>query len=416
MVKSYISKRYTALRYPDFRIFIVGQGISAIGSQMQLVAVNWHIYELTHSPAALGLIGLMRFVPIVTFALFGGAVADSFNRKKLMFATTTILGFFAVLLSLITFTGSMTPIYMYMITVILASVISFEMPARHAFIPRLVPKEHLANAMSLNVITWQTAQILGPAIAGIMIARFGVSWVYAGNAVSYGAILLGLTYIKTSGRQETARAALSFEAIRDGFRFVRSKTVLWSTMILDFVSNFFSAASTLMPIFAKDILHVGPEGLGMLYSAQSVGALIAGAALAHVGTTKNQGKLLLSGVAVYACATMIFGLSQIFALSLLSIALVGVGDSISTVIRVTLRHLETPDNMRGRMTSINSIFSMGGPQLGEFEAGLLASFIGTPLSVFFGGALTLGFVIYLATNVPTLRNYTQYKPDAELPI
>ncbi len=416
-IKNYFSRRYVALNYPDFRVFIIGQGISAIGSQMQLVALNWHIYELTGSAAALGLIGLMRFIPILTFSLFGGAVADSFNRKKVLYVTGSSLALLAMLLSVITWHGNINPVYIYAITMISASVVSFEMPARHAFIPRLIPKEHLANGMSLNVIMWQTAQILGPAISGIIIAKLGVGWVYGLNSLSFLAIIYGLTVIKTSGSQEkSGRGALSFQAIIDGFKFVKSKSVLWSTMILDFVSTFFSAAQTIMPIFAKDVLHVGPEGLGMLYSAQSIGALIAGATLAHFGTFNKQGKLLLSGVAVYAVATMIFGLSTSFWLSIGAMALIGAGDSISTIIRVTLRQLETPDSMRGRMTSINSIFSFGGPQLGEFEAGMLASFIGAPLSVFFGGALTLGFVIYIASAVPSLREYTRFKPDPESPI
>lgn len=416
-MRGYFSRRYAALNYPDFRTFIIGQGISAIGSQMQLVALNWHIYELTHSAAALGLIGLMRFIPILTFALFGGAVADSFNRKKLLYVTGTCLAILATILAIVTLNGSVTPVYIYILTMLSASIVAFEMPARHAFIPRLIPKEHLANGMSLNVIMWQVAQIAGPAIAGIIISKAGVGMVYAINAASYFAIIIGLWMVKTSGSHEQAgRAALSFQAVLDGFKFVKSKTVLWSTMILDFVSTFFSAAQTIMPIFAKDILHVGPEGLGMLYSAQSIGALIAGAVVAHIGTYNKQGKLLLSGVAVYAIATMIFGLSSIFWLSLAAMALVGAGDSVSTIIRVTLRQLETPDNMRGRMTSINSIFSFGGPQLGEFEAGMLASFIGAPLSVFFGGALTLGFVIYLSYFSPALRNYTSYKHDPETPV
>jgi len=194
--------------------------------------------------------------------------------------------------------------------------------------------------------------------------------------------------------------------MKEGLAFVRSKTILWSTMLLDFLGTFLASAITLLPIYAKDILHVGPQGLGLLYAAPTAGTLLAGFFMAQYGQSiKRQGKVLLLAIAAYALATILFGVSRIYLLSLLALALVGGSDCISMVIRQTIRHLASPDAIRGRMSSIMMIFFMGGPQLGEFEAGLVAAAVGAPLSVVLGGAATLGMLGIMALSIPTLRNY-----------
>jgi MFS family permease len=217
--------------------------------------------------------------------------------------------------------------------------------------------------------------------------------------------------MKTSGEIEGEATPVSLKAMLDGFRFVKSKTIIWSTMILDFFSTFFASATALLPLFAEDILHVGPTGFGILAAAPSIGAVLSGFLIAHFGIIKQQGRLLLFAVALYATATIIFGLSKIFLLSFLALFLIGFGDSISTVIRNTIRQLSTPDHIRGRMTSVNMIFFMGGPQLGEFEAGVLAAAVGGPISVVIGGIGTLIVVAIVSAKVPVLRNYTGEKSD-----
>ncbi len=404
-MKDYVSKRYSALKYRDFRLYAAGQFISATGGQMQFVALNWHIYILTNSAFALGLIGLMRFVPIIVFSLIGGSAADHYNRKKIWYLANFILALLASVLAVTTYTGTINPVIIYGITILSASTLAFELPARHSYVPNLVKKEHLANAMSLSVIIWQTASIIGPALGGFAIAHYGIGSVYAINAASYTAMIAGLFFMKTSIPIVRSQTGMSLHSIIEGFRFVRGRTVLWSTMILDFFSTFFASATSLLPIFAKDILHVGPQGMGILFAAPAIGASIAGFSAAHAGTIKKQGIILISSVGVYALSTIIFGLSTSFWISFLALFFLGAGDSISMIIRQTLRQLETPDSLRGRMSSINMMFAMGGPQLGEFEAGILAAAFGAPVSVLIGGVATLLVVGAVAKYIPALRRY-----------
>jgi MFS family permease len=287
------------------------------------------------------------------------------------------------------------------------------MPARQSFLPSLVKKEDLPNAVSIFSIFFQIATITGPAVAGILIAKSNVGYVYAINSVSYLIVLLGLFFVRGSGEIMGEKVKISVGSILEGLSFIRTRTMIWSTMLLDFFSTFFSGATALLPIFAKDILHVGPIGLGMLYAAQSIGALIAGIAIAHQHEIRRQGVVLLTSVGFYAAGTIIFGLSKVFLISFIALIILGAGDGISTIIRNTIRQLETPDYIRGRMSSINVIFFMGGPQLGDFEAGWLASAIGAPASVVLGGIGTLAVIGVMAAKIPKLRNYDRHE---EIPI
>ncbi|MDO8583162.1 MAG: MFS transporter [bacterium] len=400
------SGRFAALKYRDFRLLWIGLLISNIGSQMQIAAVNWHIFVLTHSAVALGLIGLSRFLPITIFALVGGAVADAHNRRKILFITQTTLTIFSFILAISTLFNLVNPLIVYVITALSAVATAFDAPPRQAIIPSLVHKDHVSNAMSLNVIMFQTSMVAGPALAGIIIAQFGIGSVYFINAISFLAVIGALIAMKTSGEIEGVPSKISFGAVLEGLKFVKSKTIIWSTMLLDFFSTFFSSANSLLPIFAEKILHVGPVGFGFLYAAQAVGAVAIGYIMAHIGKIKNEGKLLIIGVALYGIATVIFGFSKTLWLSFICLLLIGAGDGISSIIRNTIRQLATPDYIRGRMTSINMIFFMGGPQLGEFEAGILASAVGAPMSVVIGGVGTLLILGLISVKIPILRNYS----------
>jgi MFS family permease len=263
----YSLKRFPALAYKDFRIFLPSQFISNTGSQMQFVALNWHIYELTHSPLALGLIGLLRFLPILLFSLIGGSVADAHNRKKVLYITESSLAVLSIILAYFTFTNTITPLIIFTITALTATCIAFEVPARQAFVPNLIDKKDLQNAMSIFAIINQTSMILGPALSGVLIANSGLALIYILNAISFIVVLMGLVFISNDGQVIGPKTTFSFAAIKEGLHFVRNKTIIWSTMLLDFFSTFFSTAAALIPIFAKDILNVGPVGLGLLYSA-----------------------------------------------------------------------------------------------------------------------------------------------------
>lgn len=399
--------KYPALRSADFRLLWLGQLISSSGTQMQFVAINWQIYVLTDSPIALGLIGLARFVPIVLFALVGGVIADRYNRKKVLLVSQTLLMILAGVLTITTITNTITPWIIYLVTAILSSIVPFDSAARQAFVPNLVDRKYFANAMSLNVIMMQTSKVAGPVLAGFLIGYFGVGSVYLINAFSFVAMLCAVLMIKTSGEVQGKVAEMSLAAVKEGLVFVKGHTIIWSTMVLDFFSTLFSSATALLPIFAKDILAVGPQGLGILYAAPSIGAVAMGFLLAHMGTLRKEGRLLLLAIASYGLGTILFGLSHNFFLSIVALIIVGAGDSISTIIRNVVRQLNTPDSIRGRITGINMIFFMGGPELGEFEAGMVAAWIGAPLSVVTGGIGTLVAVALVAILIPKLRNYDQ---------
>ncbi len=380
---------------------------------MQMTALNYHVYLLTRSPIALGLTSLARIIPILIFSLIGGMFADAHDRRRVLLVTQTILMLSAITLGVLTFTQLISVGMIYGIAALNAATQAFDGPARQALTPNLVPKEHLTNALSLNNIVHQTAGIVGPAVGGLLIGIagdqhegiFGVGSVYFLNAVSFLAVLIALILIKTPTQQNLGVAHITLDAVAEGIRFVRGSKIILSTMLLDFIATFFSSATSLLPIFAKDILRVGPSGYGLLTAAQSIGAVIAGVAMARLSYVHRKGRLMLWAVMAYGIATTLYGMSQWFALSLFFLALVGAADTISTIMRNTLRQVITPDHLRGRMTSVNMIFYFGGPQLGNLEAGLVAALIGAPLSVITGGIATVFAVAATAWLVPQLRNY-----------
>lgn len=396
---------FIALKYRDFRLLWLGLLISRVGSEMQVMAVNWHIYLLTGSALSLGLIGLSRFLPIVFFSLAGGMAADIIERRKLMLAAQISMTISALMLAAVTFSGHINPLIIYLLIGVNSAASAFETPARQSLVPHLVPKKHFINAVSLNTTMWHTAIVLGPSLAGFAIAFLGVGSVYIINAASFLAVIFALIAMTTKESKKPRNTSFNLSYLVEGISFVRKSPIIYSTMLLDFFATFFSSATVLLPIFAKDILAVGPAGLGLLYAAPSVGAVTASIIVSSLGHIRNQGKVLLAAVFVYGLATILFGLSRSFYLSLVLLTLTGIGDIVSTIIRNTVRQLATPDYLRGRMVSVNMIFFMGGPQLGETEAGILAAVLGTPASVAIGGIGTIVATLFLAILVPKLRNY-----------
>lgn len=396
---------FVALKNADFRWMWSGQLISEAGSQMQLVAISWHVYLLTNSPVALGLIGLIRVFPTILFSLVGGVYADAHDRRRILFLTQSTMMILAALLGLFTTAGWISVGVIYLLLAAISAALAFDGPAWQAIVPNLVPAGHLTNALSLNNIMRQTAQIVGPALGGFIIAWLGVGGVYWINMVSFVAVLFALIRMKTPAQKSLGASKVSLSALREGIHFVFHSRILLSTTLLDFFSTLFGSATALLPIFAKEILMVGPQGLGILYSAQSAGAVAAGVGMSFVGNVKKQGTLVLGALTIYGVATAIYGGSRWFPLSILALALVGAADTISTIMRHNIRQLATPDHLRGRMTSVIRIFSNGGPQLGNLEAGLLAALIGAPLSVITGGIGTLLVVGFVAWRIPSLRDF-----------
>jgi len=402
------SKRFSAfaaLRHNDFRWIWSGQLISEAGTNMQMVAINWHIYMLTHSPVALGSIGLIRVAPLIFFSLLGGVYSDAHDRRRILFFTQSAMMLLAGCLWLLTGTGKISLGLIYILAASTAAAAAFDAPPWQAIVPNLVPAEDLTNALSLINIQRHMAMVVGPALAGFVIAWQGVTAVYLINMASFLAVLFALVIMKKPAQQKLGASKVNLSALREGINFVRHSELLLSTVLLDFVSTFFSSASALLPIFATEVLKVGAQGLGILHAAQSAGAVAAGAVMSSVGEVKKKGVFVLSGLTVYAAATVIFGGSLWFPLSVLALALVGAGDTVSTIMRQTIRQLATPDHLRGRMTSVVRIFSNGGPQLGNFEAGLVAALIGAPLSVITGGIANLILIAVIAWRIPRLTNF-----------
>jgi MFS family permease len=355
---------------------------------MQSVAINWHVYLLTKSALALGLVGLFRGVPIIICSLAGGVVADAVDRKKLMIVTQTIMLVSAAVLTAATFAGLESVWPIYVLSALSAAAQAFDTPARQALMPLLVPEEDFPNAVSLAVIVFNVAIIVGPAIAGFILAETGPGIIYGINALSFMALIAAVITMRTSGKpdlQRGRREALSFDALKEGLRFVWQTPIIVQTMTLDFAATFFGSATLLLPIFAQERLHVGARGYGFLAAAPAVGSVLTALVLARLGTLRRQGRLVVASVAVFGVATAAFGVSTVYWISLLMLATLGAADTVSTVLRQTIRQLVTPNHLRGRMTSINMMFFMGGPQLGELEAGSLAAVIGAPLSVVVGG-------------------------------
>jgi MFS family permease len=434
---------------------------------MQLVAVNWHVYELLRGQTmtiapfgreialgtdalALGGLGLARIAPIIFFALLGGLAADTWDRRRVMIGATLAALASSIALAAVTFSGQVSVAWLYGLTAAGAAAFAFDEPARQAIVPNLVPRRDVVNAVSLNTVLWFTASVVGPAVAGVLIAVVGLAWVYALDALSFLLVLAALLAMRHRGRpgdvadggEEVAgdpapdqdlavlrdataaararrsdRAGVSrgvepsttttsgWSRLLEGIRFTFRHRLIWSTMLLDFGATFFGSARTMLPLIAGEVLGLGASGYGLLATAQPLGAIAAGVTLAARPPLRRQGRWLLAGVAVYGAATAAFGLSSVLALSYVLFAATGAGDTISTVIRGTIRQLTTPDDLRGRMTGVNMVFFMGGPQLGELEAGLVAAALGAPFAIVTGGVAVVVLTGWVAWRYPSLREY-----------
>lgn len=413
-----INRLPPALRHSRFRYLWLGLMISVAGTQMQTAAVLWHVNELSGQPIALGGVGLVRLIPVLVFSLIAGAVADLVNRRSLMLLTQSVLAVLALLLGILTLRGIDSIAVIYLILALSAAVSTFDLPARQSLVPNLVPRESLTNAFSLTSIAYQFGSIAGPAVGGLVLANLGIAYAYFINAISFGAVIIALILIGHVPQEKieeatfarNARRPAFWQSVRTGLNYVFNQPIILSSMLLDFFATFFSEAVTLLPIFAKDILGVGAEGYGILVSAPSVGAGLMALILSFIPTIRKQGPILLTAVIGYGLATVLFGLSRDFALTFFALMMTGSMDSLSAIIRNTIRQIQTPDNLRGRMTSINQIFFMGGPQLGEMEAGIVAQLISPTFSVVTGGIGCLLAVIGIALRFPQLRRYQGDEP------
>jgi MFS family permease len=371
---------------------------------MQLWALFWHVRTLTPLPIALGGIGLVRILPVIFFSLIGGVAADRYNRRKIFFLAQCVLTFVAAMLAWLTFRHSISLWHIYALTALQATASAFDIPARQALVPNLVPAKDLPNAFSLSSIAFQVGAIVGPALGGWTIAVWGQAYPYLINAISYGAVLFAIWRMGPVPQQriQTRRPLWDWQAIREGWAFILGQPLILASMLLDFFATFFSSANTLMPIVARDVLGVGEIEYGWLSSAQAIGAVLAGLVVSQLGEVRRQGPLFLLSVICFGLATILFGVARVFWLAMLALILVGAADAVSTIIRNTIRQLLTPDHLRGRMVSVNQIFFLGGPQLGEVEAGVVAQLFGAPFAIVSGGIGCLLAVAWVVRRWPLL--------------
>jgi MFS family permease len=398
-------RRLSLLRHRDFCVFWTGSFLSSMGTQFTTVAMAWQIYELTNSPLQIGFLGLARALPQIFLLLVGGLLADAMDRRKLMMCTQIGLCCVSTTLSLLTYFGKASPHMLYAATMFLAVFTSLEQPSRQSMIPSLVPREVLAQALALQGTQRYVPIIAGPSLAGVLLAFSGPAACYAVDACSWLAMLGALRLLRTKIPEGGGWKSVSLNSLRQGLGFVWSHGVIFPLMLLDFSATFFGNARGLFPIFARDILFVGPKGLGLLYASRAVGSLLAAVGMSVVGPVRRGGRWVIIGIGIYGLSTVLFAKSNVFWFSLAMLALTGVGDTISSILRSTINQLGTPDELRGRMSSINSVFTSNGPQLGQFESGLVAAWLGAEASALIGGLATLLVLAGVAAAFPMVRQY-----------
>ena len=396
-----------AFRYPNFRYSTTARFLSVVSSEMQAVAVGWQIFNLTHRPLDLGLVGLAQFAPGILLFLITGHTADRVSRQRILLACYGGFSLCSLLLLALTLHGltSVWPIY----AVLLGNgvVRAFLGPASQTFLPLLVAAEHFPNAVAWDNSISKTAAILGPVAGGIVYSLAGSAIpVYCTAAVAYltALVLASLIRFRSTARP---RPAASLAIVLEGLRFIWHDKLILGSISLDLFAVLLGGAVALLPVYASDILKTGAYGLGLLRSAPGAGAVLMAIALAHLPLRRRVGLTMLSCVYGFGACTVVFGLSRSLALSLLSLALIGGFDMVSVFIRQTLVQLATPDNMRGRVSAVNWIFIGASNELGQFESGVTAQWFGTVPAVVLGGLGTIAIVLLWLWLFPSLRRVDQ---------
>ena len=388
----------------SFWIYLACRFSAATAMTLLRAAVFWHVWELSHSELRIGLVGLFQFVPALSLTLVGGTVADAYDRRRVMRLAQLPLLVTGSLLAAATFEGVITVHFLYAAVFCNAAAFAFDSPARQALLPSLVPLASFPRAVTYSSTATALAFTTGPALAGLLIAGFGIGTVYATyvGLVALNLIGLGFVRVVASGAQ---RRAASRQAVREGLAFVRRSPVVLGCMALDMFAVIFGGAMALLPVFAKDILAAGDVGYGILASSLEVGALSMSLILVLRRPIERGGRALLAAVCVYGVATVIFGLSRWFPLSVAAYLVVGMADQVSVVIRQTAVQLSTPDALRGRVSAVNMIFIAASNQLGAVESGFLAAATSATFAVVSGGVACFFIVAWTAWRLPELRRY-----------
>jgi MFS family permease len=395
---------YAVLRSTDFVLYLIARLVAAVGQQMLTVAVGWELYERTRSSLALGLVGLTQMIPMFLFTLPAGHFADNHDRKRIIICMTAAIGFASGGLAVIS--AMRAPVFwIYACLFVAGSARTFLWPASSAFLPLLVPRQNFSKAVTWSSGTFQLSSVAGPAAGGALIAWSGhAAVVYALTALCSFICLTLIGFIR-SRHQVAAREKMTLGSLVTGFRFVFATRVILGTITLDLFAVLLGGATALLPVYAKDILHVGPTGLGFLQAALPMGSLFCALILAHRPPLEKAGRAMLWAVTAFGAATIVFGLSRWFWLSFVMLFVCGAVDNVSVVVRHTLVQMLTPDEKRGRVSAVNSLFIGTSNELGGFESGFVAHLVSPVFSVVSGGVGTILVVIAVALAWPEIRRY-----------
>lgn len=393
-----------ALRQPNFLIYSIGRVASGMGMTMLNAAIAWQVYEISGSAFQLAMIGLARFGPSLGLTLVGGAVADGHDRRRIVMLTQLAPLLTSLTLFLLTISDSVHLPVIYGLVLFVAIASAFENPARQAFLPQVVTKETFANAIIVSSTLQSFAFVTGPSVGGLLIGTVGVDGAYAAHMTLIVVSLVSLAFL-TLREQDGPRRAVSLSAIKEGVQFVWHRQVLLGAMTLDMFAVIFGGATALLPIYAKDILEVGGLGYGILFASLDAGALVMSVAIIFLPPIRNAGRSLLITVAMFGLGTIAFGLSRNIYLSIATMMFIGMADQVSVVLRNTTVQLSTPDDLRGRVSSVNSLFIGASNQLGAVESGLVASVTNATFAVVSGGIGCIAVVGAVWAKMPDLRNY-----------
>lgn len=399
---------YASLRIKDFKRFIIARFLLTFAIQMQSVIVGWQIYALTHDALSLGLIGISEVIPFFCVALFAGHVADIINRKKIILVSNLV--YFICAAALLLVSTSLHPLLaiygaipIYVVIFITGIARGFMSPAQTAFAAQLVPRELFGNASTWNSIAWQTAEITGPAIGGLVYGFWGIGTAYSLVIILSSLGFIFFYFVKKQPLPERNKEENIWQSLSSGIKFVFGNQVLLSAITLDMFAVFFGGVVCVLPIFADQIFHTGAKGLGFLRAAPAAGAITMSIIQTHWPFFKKAGRNLIVGVFIFGISIILFAFSKNFYLSLIILMIGGMADNISVVIRATIIQLYTPNEMRGRVASVNSIFLGSSNELGSFESGVAAKLMGLIPSVIFGGSMTLAVVAAVRNFAPKLR-------------
>lgn len=394
---------WRVLRNSNYALLFWGQLISAAGTQLQVVTVAWQVYLLTHSAVALGVMGLVQAIPRLVFSLVGGVFADVFDRRRLLIVIEVVLASLSAVLALCTIFHVINIAIIYIVVLVAAAVSSFEFPTRQAIIPGLVKREEMPDALSLSMVMMQLTSIIGPTAGGFAIAWLGVANTYWFDVVSYFVVIGALLLMVVPRIPVEKRAQAGVGALVDGMKFLRAHPIILALLSLDFCAMFFGSPRALLPIFASQIMHIGPPGLGILMAATPIGAVLLAPLTGLVGRISRQGLGVAAAIIAWGLCIIGFGLfPNPLWLGVLFLAGSGAADMISMILRGLVIQLTTPDEFRGRMSAVNAMFVVGGPMLGQFESGLVAGLFTPVFSVVSGGIACIVATLVIVGLVPGL--------------